>query len=280
MDQATLDREYSPSSRVTDVGRFLSAYAIDSDHARARLAVRRGLAYGSSPAEALDFFPAPRPPAPLQVFVHGGYWQELGKDESAFPAPAFVAAGAAFATLDYGLAPACRLDDIVLMVRRALTWIDSHAGELGVVPGRVFVTGHSAGAHLAAMALMEGWAPASRHPTDLVAGMCLLSGVYDLEPVRLSYVNQALGLDAETAARNSPLLHLPDVLPPVIVARGGNETGEFARQHDEMVGALRARSASVTDIVVSERNHFDVPYDLGDPGTAVGAAVLAQMRLL
>lgn len=280
MDQATLDREYSPSSRVPDLGLYLSAYAADSAGARARLDVRKDLRYGSSPVELLDVFPSPRPPAPLLVFVHGGYWQELSKDESAFAAPPLVAAGAAFAALDYGLAPAHRLDDIVGMVRRALLWIAGHADELGVIPTRVFLAGHSAGAHLAAMTLLDGWAPAGTHSTDLVAGVCLLSGIYDLEPIRLTYVNEALGLDAAAAARNSPIRHLPERVPPVIVARGGNETGEFARQHDEMVARLRERSPRVTDVVARERNHFDIPYDLGDPATALGAAMLAQMELL
>lgn len=280
MDRATLDREYSPSSRIPDIGHYLSAYAADSGTARARLDVRRDLRYGSSPVELLDLFPSPRPPAPLLVFVHGGYWQELSKNESAFPAPPMVAAGAAFAALDYGLAPAYRLDEIVRMVRRALVWIAAHAEELGVIPTRVFLAGHSAGAHLAAMTLLEGWAPAGTHPTDLAAGVCLISGVYDLEPIRLTYVNEVLGLDAAEAARNSPVHRLPDRVAPVIVARGGNETGEFARQHDEMVARLSERSPRVTDIVAQERNHFDIPYDLGDPATALGAAMLAQMELV
>jgi arylformamidase len=115
-----------------------------------------------------------------------------------------------------------------------------------------------------------------------VAGVALLSGMYDLEPVRRSYVNDALRLDAAAARRNSPLWYLPPELPPVVLARGGNETDGYARQHAAMLAALRARAvgtAGVVEVVDPARNHFDLPYDLADGGTPLGAAVLAQLGI-
>jgi arylformamidase len=275
--QAELDTQYSPSSRVADIGVFLDAYARESEKARLELPMRAGLAYGSRPCETLDFFPAAAPAAPLMVFVHGGYWQELSKNESSFPARGLVPAGVAFAAVDYGLAPEFRLDEIVDQVRRAVRWLIDHADALGVDPARIHLSGSSAGAHLAMMALLDGWMPPGRHPSSAIAGAVLLSGVYDLEPVRHTYVNEPLGLDAAAAARLSPIRHLPDRLPPLVIARGGAETEEFARQHDEFAAAAAPHSPLVHDLVVPHRNHFDIPFDLGDPSTELGAAVFRQI---
>jgi arylformamidase len=276
-DQAELDVQYSPSSCVADIGVFLDAYARESEKARLELPMRAGLAYGSRPCETLDFFPAAGPAAPLLVFVHGGYWQELSKNESAFPARGLVPAGIAFAAVDYGLAPEFRLDEIVDQVRRAVLWLIEHADELGVDRSRIHLSGSSAGAHLAAMTLLGGWMPEGRHPARSIAGAVLLSGVYDLEPLRHTYVNEPLGLDAAAAARMSPLRHLPDRLPPLIVARGGHETDEFARQHDDFVAAAASRAPSVRDLVISHRNHFDITFDLADRASELGAAVFDRI---
>jgi tryptophan 2,3-dioxygenase len=234
----------------------------------------RTLRYGAEPAEAVDFFPAAGPgPAPLHVFVHGGYWQELSRRESAFAAPGFLHRGAAFAAVGYGLAPAYRLAEIVAMVRRALRMLLDSAAELGVDPDRVVVSGSSAGAHLAAMALTDPPLAAR------LGGVVLLSGIYDLEPVSRTYVNDPLGLDPRTARELSPLPALRGPLPPVVVARGGAETGEFVRQHDEMVAALKAAGADVADVVVAECDHFDLPFRLADPQTPLGREVLTRSGL-
>ena len=271
-DAATLDREYSPSSRVPSLQAYLDAYAADSAAVRRDHEVRR-VRYGTHPAEWVDVYPVPRdpgaPPPPLHVFVHGGNWQILSAAESAFAAPGFLRRGVAFAAVDYAVAPAATLDEIVAMVRRCLHRLPELADELGFDARRIHVSGSSAGAHLVAMALVAGAPPP--------AGVALLSGMYDLEPVRRSYVNDALRLDGPAARRNSPLWHLPERLPPVVLARGGGETAGYAMQHGAMLAALRRRGADVVDVVDPARNHFDLPYDLADAGTPLGAAVLAQL---
>jgi len=277
LDQQTLDREYSPSSCIPDLQRYLREYDILSEEARRTLEVRTNLRYGNDPVEVLDFFPAQVPNAPVHVFVHGGNWQAVTKDASAFPAGDFVGKGVAYAAVNYGLAPAYSLDQMVQMIRGCLQWLHSHAGELGFHPGRIFLSGASAGAHLAAMALC----PAEREaPGSMphVAGVTLMSGIYDLMPVRHSYINAALKLDDVAAQRNSPLFRLPDTWPPVVLARGGVETREYCRQHELLKQALQKQGTLLTEVVEPERNHFDLTYDLGVQGTPLGDAVLAQMN--
>ena len=271
-----LDRQLSPSTLVGDVAALLDGYATRSARARAELPFRT-LRYGPGPRATLDLFPAPRPGAPLLAYLHGGFWQEMSKDDFSFPALDLVPAGAAYAAVGYDLAPHITLDEIVAQVRTGLSWLLSHADQFGVDPRRIHLGGGSAGAHLVAMALLEGWAGAP--PAELFAGAALTSGVYDLEPIQESYVNAALRLDAEATARNSPIRWLPARLPPLIVARGGRETEEFARQHDLLVAAATQRGTPVQDLVVSHRNHFDITFDLGDPDTELGKAVLTQLGL-
>ncbi|MFI7549146.1 alpha/beta hydrolase [Micromonospora sediminimaris] len=271
-DQRTLDIQYSPSSCIADINVFLREYAERSALARNRLEVRSGVRYGPRQEQLFDYFPAAGPGGPLLVFIHGGYWQELSRLESAFMALDLVPRGISVAALGYGLAPAYRLPEIVDMVAEGVRWICRNADQLPSSPGSIYLSGCSAGAHLAAMSLLDGpgWRRYGDRPDRTVAGAVLLSGVYDLEPVRRTYVNEALGLDPETAHAYSPIHRLPAPLPPLVVARGEHETDEFGRQHAEFVDAVRAGGGRVVDLVVPSRNHFDLAFDLGVRGTMLG----------
>lgn len=260
--RAVVDAQLSPSTRARDAGATLARYRSRSQAALRAFEHRAQVAYGPHPAERLHHFPPRRPDAPLLVFVHGGHWQESGKDDSCFPAPGLLAAGAGYLALGYGLAPARTLPEMSGSVRRGLAWVREHAVGLGGRPDAVYAAGSSAGAHLVAMA------------ADVpLAGLVLLSGLYDLRPVVDSYVNDALGLDAATAGRQSPLLRPPPRTARVLMARGREETEEYARQHERYADVLRAHGTSVTSLVAAGRDHFDLPIDLGDPSTALGRAV-------
>ncbi|QKW20446.1 alpha/beta hydrolase [Kitasatospora sp. NA04385] len=274
-DQRELDREYSPSSRVADFDAEIGAYAAESRRAYRELPGHRELRYGPAAPELLDFFPAARPGAPLHVFVHGGFWQELGKEDSVFPALDLVPLGTAFAAVGYGLAPHWTVERIVEQVTAAVHWLVGHAAELGADPERIVLSGSSAGAHLAASALLD------ERLRGRIRGAALLSGVYDLEPVTLSYVNQPLGLDADRARRLSPLYAGAPALaalPPVVLALGEHETDEFGRQQAQFAEAVREAGVPVHEMLVGGRNHFDLVFDLGKVDTVLGAAVEGLWR--
>lgn len=274
-DQRELDLQYSPSSCVDDVEGYFHEYTRRSAEARREIEGFVEVRYGDEPDQVLDFFPAKTRGSPLLVFLHGGYWQEFSRREAAFMAMDLTAQGVSVAALGYGLAPRYTLPEIVTMVSEGVRWICRNTDGLPGSPRRVVLSGCSAGAHLVAMALLDeiGWRREGVRPTEAIAGAVLLSGVYDLDPVRRTYVNSPLGLDVDTALACSPR-HLPLTgLPPLVIARGENETTEFARQHTEFVAAVRQAGGCVSDLVVPGRNHFDLPFDLGDPGTSLGAAV-------
>jgi arylformamidase len=278
LDQPTREREYSPSSAVGgDCTPFLDRYRVESDRAHRTLAVQRNLRYGAAPRAAIDYFPAAalassRGPARrpgLLVYIHGGYWQALSKDDSAFLAPAWHDAGFAHAVVGYTLAPEARLPDIVAECRAALAWLRARADALGFDGGNIVVAGSSAGGYLAAAC-----AATSDPSTSPLRGIVPVSGIYDVVPLIGTSINDALGLDPPTAAALD-LLSGPRRFCPAVVAWGEIETSEFKRQSRAFAARLAAGSMPCTALEVSGRNHFDVILDLGHPASSLFAAARA-----
>lgn len=266
LDAATREREYSPSS-VTGGSwlPFKQRYEDESARAWQTVSGTRDLRYGEAPRATLDFFPAPADAVNpgLLVYIHGGYWQELSKAQSAFLAPAWHAAGFAHAVVGYTLAPQARVPDIVAECRAAIAWLHNHAAALGVDPQKVVVAGSSAGAHLAA-------ACADRSPVP-VRGIVPVSGVFDVAPLLGTSINDALELDAATAATLD--LFAPDRrFVPAVVAWGEIETTEFKRQSRDFAARLGNDGTPCEVLEVPGRNHFDVILELGDPASALFAA--------
>jgi arylformamidase len=279
-DQRTLEREYSPSSCVQDLNTFLVQYVTRSESARVQLGTPAVHQYGMSAVEALDFFPAAGPGAarPLLVYIHGGYWQELSKNEHAFPATALNRNAVSYCAVNYGLAPEATLDEMVERCRRALAWIARHCTQLDIDPNAIHVAGSSAGAHLTAMVGLTDW---RRYGLDAdpIRSVILLSGVFDLRPLPLTYINDAVRMSPEDALRNSPalLVETAGVFPPALVAYGDNETAEFKRQSNEFAAALGRKRGAVTLHEIAGRNHFDLPFDIGDETTPFGRLTLQHI---
>jgi len=270
MDAATVESQYQPSMHVPSLAPFLEAYAARGVEARMQVPCRK-VAFGDGPDEWYWYAPGADASAPLVVFVHGGYWRRLSGDDGCFLFPAAATAGFACVSVNYSLCPSAPLDVLVAQVRATVARLV--AGVDGGHDGaRVHVMGHSAGGHLAAMvALTE---PA-------VAGYVFVSGVFDLEPTRFTTINDDVRLDAAMAARLSPLGAPTPVRPgvPTVVTWGAEETAEFARQSRRWARHWSAApgNRAATVLAASGRNHFDVVFDLLDPATALGAAVVAQV---
>src|SRR5207248_3909418 len=243
-DRAALDAEYNNRAKVKDAMDWIARYGAESARARAELPIRFDVPYGAHHAERLDVFPAAgAAPAPIHVFVHGGYWHRLDKADFSFVVRGLRPAGAVTVVANYGLVPSVDLDTLVAQCRSAVVWVHGHAGELGGDPRRIFVSGHSAGGHLVAMLLATDWA-ALGAPADVVKGGCAISGLYDLEPIRLCYLNDVLALTPEVARRNSPVT-LPAPRPgSLVLALGGDEGPEYHRQTDDLAKAWGVAAAS------------------------------------
>ncbi|MBT5220412.1 MAG: alpha/beta hydrolase [Woeseia sp.] len=281
-DQTELDREYSPSSCVDDINLFLNEYVRLSHAAKkSALAIDRceiDLRYGVSDEETLDLFlPDESASAPLHIFIHGGYWQALSKNESCFAANTFQGNGHYFAALNYTLAPQKSLSGIVEEVCHAIAWLYTQAAKFGFDRDRIYLSGSSAGAHLAMMMLQTDWSEFDL-PNDAIKGVCAISGIYDLQPIQLTYVNDVVQMDAQEALRNSPALHPIRNPCPVILCYGDNETAEFKRQSDELLETLRMQNIPVSLQEIKNRNHFDIVFELLETTTWLSMQVQEQMQ--
>ncbi len=278
LSAAEIEAELNPRVAVPDAERYLAEYAARSRAVRERLAGTLDIAYGDAPSQTLDVFPAAGAAPPIHVFLHGGYWRALDKSDHSFLAAPLVAAGATAVLLNYSLCPAVTLDDIVREVRAGLAWIWRHAAELGGDAARIHLSGHSAGAQLAVMALAHDWGAAGL-PGDMIKGVAGISGVYDLGPVMRISVNQEIRLDRETALRNSPTLHPPGPVAALLVAVGADEPAGFVEQSCDFLAACRGNGVACDYMAVAGEHHFSILYAFADPATPLHRAVLAQMGL-
>ena len=198
MTQAALDRAYDNRGAVADYADHLARWAADSAALYDEVTVHRDLRWGHAPRQRLDFFPARTAGRPTVLFIHGGYWQWCDKEEECFVARGPLAHDINVAAVEYTLCPNIDLDGIVAEMHAAVDWLVPRLPVYGADPDRLIASGSSAGAHLASML-------AGR--TD-VKGTLLISGLYELEPIRLTRLNQVIGMDRDMALRNSPILGL------------------------------------------------------------------------
>ena len=278
MNAQERQREYSPSSCLVDgdYRPFVEAYRTRSDEAWEGLdrevATVTTVSYGTTGSQTIDVAvpTSVGAPPPLLVFIHGGYWQELSKADSRFAVGDCVANGWAFAVVDYTLAPQADVSSIVDECRQATRLLHDQSSSLGFDPSRIFIAGSSAGAHLAAMVALK-----SGGCGQFVAGTALVSGIFELEALIGTSINEQLGLTRDTAQDNSPLHHELRGFPPTVVAHGDNETNEFKAQSAAFLAALDAAGTTVQHVEIAGRNHFDVILDLAVSGTTLGSAVAA-----
>src|SRR5262249_27861950 len=159
-------------------------------------------------------------------------------------------------------------------------WIWREAKSFNGDPARIHVAGHSAGGHLTAIAALtpwEGFSPGL--PPNVVQSALAISGLYELEPIRHTYLNDALNLDAAAARRNTPALFIRKDAAPVALAVGAGETAEFLRQQRNFAAALAKAGAAVQAHEIAGRHHFDVIHDLAEPQTKLHALMRARMGL-
>jgi acetyl esterase/lipase len=270
MDRAALDVAYNNSAAVglARRDRYIAGWTSRSDALRKMRAGRIDLRYGDGPRQRLDVFPCGHAPAPTLAYIHGGYWQMNDKEPYAFLGESLLPAGFNLALIEYTLAPAARLDQIVAEIRAAVAWLIERAPEVGGDPRRVFVAGHSAGGHLTAAAMSDA----------RVAGGIAISGIYDLEPIRLNYLNDKLGLDEAEARRNSPILHLPTGASPLVVSVGLGELPELIRQSEEYWAAWHARGLPGQYLPIPAHDHFSILDELARPGGRLLAALQGLAR--
>jgi arylformamidase len=280
LDQVELDAAYDQSVYSPLMGQVLKRLATGSDEARAHLGAPKRLAYGPTPVEALDLYPANKPNAPIFVFIHGGAWLRGDAKDYGYPAELFVNAGVNYIALDF-IAVGAANGDIGVMaeqVRRGIAWVYKNAAGFGGDTSRFYVGGHSSGGHLCGVALVTDWQKDFGLPADMVTGGLCMSGLYDMKPVRLSKRSSYVKFTDGMEQAMSSLRQLEKLRAPIIVTYGTNETPEFQRQSRDFAAAVKAAGKPVELIEAPNFNHFEMCESLGNPFGPNGRAALKLMK--
>lgn len=273
-DQVELDAAYDQTVYEPDIDQLSAKLHSDSDTIRAVLGAPQRVAYGRKEIEKLDIYRTNRPDAPVFIFLHGGRWRVAIAKDYGFPAETFVRAGAHFVVPDFDWVQNVDGDLNVLaaQTRQAIEWVHGNAASFGGNPDRIWLGGHSSGAHLAGVAL-------TTLQSDIVKGGVLLSGMYDLKPVRLSSRSSYVKIDDATEDALSPQRHIERIRVPVVVMYGTRETPEFQRQSRDFAAAVKAAGKPVDVIVAENYVHMETVESLANPYGLAGRAALKMMKL-
>jgi len=260
MDRAALDVAYNNTKAVYDFQTLFAGFQTRSVHFYETTQCVRDLKYGSRLRERFDMIHGRGDNPPTVVYVHGGYWQTLCKEDFAFVAQGPLELGYNVVLAEYTLAPQASMTQIVQEISRLLDHLAHNLDELNMGHGPVYLVGHSAGGHLSLVN--------RSHP--LLTHTMVISPLVDLEPISLSWLNEKLNLTPGEIDLYSPLLHISEGTP-MTVAAGTAELPELVRHASEYAAAAAKSGEEVEYVVIDGRNHFTILEDL-----ACASGVLAQ----
>jgi len=266
--QEEIDQEYNPRFIVKNTDELIQSYFTESQRVLREYSNRSAVAYGPTPSETLDIFPAEKLCSPIHIFFHGGYWHSLTSRDYAFVAEGLVRNGITAVLVNYALCPSVNIDEIVRQSRAAAAWTYRNAEDFGGNPERISVSGHSAGGHLTGMLLSTDWEKNYGLPPNLIKGFLPVSGLFDLKPFPCSWLQPKMLLTSEQVLRNSPVVLKPVYTPHVMVAVGADESNEFQRQSKNYTIFLQKHEVPAEYLSMPGKNHFNIIHDfLGDGGS-------------
>jgi arylformamidase len=278
--QEELDAQYDLENTVEDLSFYADFYAKESEKVREELHHRLDVPFGPTLAEHLDLYPAPgtEQPAPVLVYLHGGYWRSRTSKEFGFVTRGPASRGVATVVVNYALCPEVTIDEIVRQVRAAVVWTYGNAASFGGDREHIHVAGHSAGGHLTAMLLETDWEDVYGLPGDIVKGACVISGLFDLAPFPYTFLQPKLQLTWDQVLRNSPILHLPEWSPPLLVTYGEDEPSELRRQSEDFFTAWKEKGLPGGLLPLPGKNHYDVIDGFLDAESPLCFAILRGMN--
>jgi arylformamidase len=227
--------------------------------------------YGNSEMQMLDIFaPAGASRAPVIVYLHGGAWLRGSRLDVAYPAPAVTGKGAALVVPDFDNVSQVPLPRMIKQCREAVEWTVRHAASFGGDATRVYLAGHSSGAHLASCVLLGDLA---------IKGALLISGMYDLHAPLLSARSKYVKITSEEEAAASAMRQLGRIRCPVAVAWSAGDSPEFRRQGQVLAAALQGMGRLASRSEIFAANHFEEPRQLADPGSELSRMLYALMAI-
>ncbi len=275
--QEEIDAQYNIGAGMPDWESCIERYTADSETVRQTLDCELDIAYGPTLDEQLDILPSARPDSPVLVFIHGGYWRALSSKEFSFVARTLVKQDITVVVSNYSLCPKVSIAEITRQNRAVIAWLRRHVQQYHGDPDKIFISGHSAGAHLAAMLCSSDWRGEYGLNPDVIKGGIAISGVYDLQPLRYSYLQPVLLLSHELIREQSPCFVIPDSGPGMLMSVGEKEASEFHRQARDYQQARQAKGLKSLFQVEKGEYHFSILYQLLDPNSALFGKVMEMM---
>ncbi|QIB65079.1 alpha/beta hydrolase [Kineobactrum salinum] len=278
-DQKALNAAYDQQVYAPNHVQIIKRMEKNSVLMRQRIGEPHTFSYGPSPIEKLFYYPASEPDSPIHIHVHGGAWRQRKAESMLFPAEAFVKAGIGFAIFDFISVEETNgdLNPMLTQICSGLAWLAKNARTLGGDPDRLYLSGFSSGAHLGSAAIVADWNPFGFEKIPY-KGAVLISGMYDLHPVRLSNRSEYVRFTDEIVDMMSAQRHVDKFNIPVILSHGSDETPEFKRQTREFAETLRIAGKPVQYLSIEGYNHYELMESLGNPYSPLGSAAIAQTR--
>ncbi len=278
--QSQLDAEYNNLAKVSDSAEHLKWYSQTSEKYRQTATFDLDIAYGETVAEKLDiFYPNGERKGdkrPVHIFFHGGYWRALDKSDFSYVANAFENSDAICIVVNYALIPNVDMNELVEQCRQSLLWVWHNIEGFGGDKNNITLSGHSAGGHLVAMMMATDWPLLNVDcPVDLVKAGISVSGLFDLEPIRLCFLNDTLRLNEQMVSNNSPLF-LGTLSSSELISYYGNLEGiEYRRQSDD----LAKKWSNVTSIPLEGHNHFTFMHEMYTPDSELSRKLQQQLGI-
>ena len=271
-NQEQLNDQYNTRLHVPDYANYFDRWERISRLTTELNTYLKDIPYGDHPEERLDIFPSKIPHSKTLVFIHGGYWHLFDKAMFHFLAGHFLKYNVTTVLLNYPLAPQSSMDEIVASCRKAIRWLHDNMMRFNGDPSGLFLLGHSAGGHLAYMLLVEAEA-------KFVKAAISLSGLFRLEPVMLSYLNDSIGMDRENAIRNSPVFLKPANDCPLLLVTGTDETDEFKAQSEALYKSWKSKNGNIEYLNVPQKNHYSILDAVVDKDSILRAAMIRLMLI-
>jgi arylformamidase len=275
--QEEIDREYNVEAMVPDLQPYVELFVGESEKARRELECVLDVRFGPTVDETVDVFPAKQPGAPILVFIHGGYWRMLSSKEFNLVARGLSAHGVTVVVTNYSLCPKVTIAEITRQSRAVIAWVSREARSFNGDPDRIFVCGHSAGGQQVGMLVTTDWQGEYGLPNDIIKGGIPISGVFNLHPLRYSWLQPKLLLTHEIILQQSPCFHIPSSGPPLLITLGEEESAEFHRQSTDYLAAWRANELRGELLVQSGKNHFTAIEGLAEANSPLCQALIDFM---
>jgi arylformamidase len=273
-----MEYQYNPRESVPEFPELAKVRAAQAKRVRESAKSWLNVAYGSSPREMLDIYAADKPGGLVLIYIHGGYWRSGSKEDNCNFVPTFTKRGATVALVEYDLCPQVTVSDIVRQTRAAIAWVGKNITRYRGDSSKIFISGHSAGGHLTAMALAHDWTKEGL-PQDCIKGAVATSGVYDLDMVMKISVQEQVRMTPEIAKLNSPLQNPPRVKCPLVVAVGSAEPKGWQQMSENYFNYAKQHGMKADYLVVPGANHYTMSEKLLDETNPLTQAMIRQMGI-